>query len=166
MLFQFIWQNKPEKVKRELLLQDYKNGGIKMPDIQNVITSLKSSWIKRRYLNNNKWGILFQSTTGVSTRDLTIYGDYSIASKIDSIQNKFWKDVLLSWVTIQHNQMLLTTEDIIGQNIWYNSKIPKDRKPFLYSNYMKQGIIFIYDLLDNEGNILTFETFRNKYQIK
>ena len=62
--------------------------------------------------------------------------------------------------------MLLTTEDILGQNIWYNSKILKDRKPFLYSNYKQQGIIFIYDLLDNEGNILTFETFRNKYQIK
>ena len=113
-----------------------------MPDIQNVITSLKSSWIKRLYLNNNKWGILFQSTTGVSTRDLTIYGDYFITSKIDSIQNNFWKDVLLSWVTIQHNQMLLTTEDILGQNIWYNSEILKDRRPFLYSNYMKQGIIF------------------------
>ena len=47
MLFQFIWQNKPEKIKRELLLQDYKNGGIKMPDIQNVITSFKISWIKK-----------------------------------------------------------------------------------------------------------------------
>ena len=42
MLFQFIWQTKPEKIKRELLLQDYTNGGIKMPDIQHVITSLKS----------------------------------------------------------------------------------------------------------------------------
>ena len=62
--------------------------------------------------------------------------------------------------------MLLTTEDILGQNIWYNSKILKDRKPFLYSNYMKKGIIFIYDLFDNEGNILTFETYRNKYEIK
>ena len=31
---------------------------------------------------------------------------------------------------------------------------------------MKKGIIFIYDLLDNERNILTFETLRNKYQIK
>ena len=100
----------------------------------------------------------FQSTTGVSTRDLTIYGDYFITSKIDSIQNKFWKDVLLSWVTIQQNQKLLTTEDIQGQNIWYNSKILKDRNLFC--------IVIIYDLLDNEGNILTFETFRNKYQIK
>ena len=31
---------------------------------------------------------------------------------------------------------------------------------------MKIGLIFIYDLFDNEGIILTFETFRNKYQIK
>ena len=31
---------------------------------------------------------------------------------------------------------------------------------------MKKGIIFIYDLFDNEGIMLTFETFRNKYQIK
>ena len=72
-----------------LHVQDYKNGGIKMPDIHNVITSLKSSWMKRLYLKTNKWVILFQSTTGVSTRDLTIYGDYFIRSKIDSIQNKF-----------------------------------------------------------------------------
>ena len=61
--------------------------------------------------------------------------------------------------------MLLTTEDIQGQNIWYNSRILKDRKPFLYSNYMN-FLIFIYGLLDNEGNIQTFETYRNKYQIK
>ena len=45
-------------------------------------------------------------------------------------------------------------------------KNTKRQNTFLYSNYMKKGIIFVYDMFDNERNILIFETFRNKYQIK
>ena len=166
MFFKFIWQNKPEKIKRELLTQDYRYGGIKMPNIQHVMMSLKSSWIKRLLLNNKKWVNLFQSISGLTTHNLIIYGDYFITLKKENIKNSFWKDVLYSWVLLQQKQILTSTEDIQGLNIWYNSKILKDNKPFSYNNYIRKGIIFINDLLDDEGNFLTFQIFREKYDIK
>ena len=55
----------------------------------------------------------------------------------------------------------MNTGDIQGLNIWYNTKILKDNKP---DN--KKVIIFIHDLLNKEGHVLSFETFENKYDIK
>ena len=47
LLFNFIWNNGPDKVKRSVLVQDYINGGLKMIDIHSFLLSLKASWLKR-----------------------------------------------------------------------------------------------------------------------
>ena len=51
MLFNFIWQNKPDKIKREVLVQDYEAGGIIMIDtsIVNCTTALKVTWIREMF---------------------------------------------------------------------------------------------------------------------
>ena len=46
-LFKFIWQNKPDKLKRDLITQEYQDGGIKMINITNCIAALKATWIRR-----------------------------------------------------------------------------------------------------------------------
>ena len=47
IMFNFIWDGKPDKIKRDTLMQDYGQGGLKMIDIENFILSLKVSWVKR-----------------------------------------------------------------------------------------------------------------------
>ena len=47
LMFTFIWDKKPDKIKRKVLYQDYSKGGLKMLDLQKFILSLKSSWITR-----------------------------------------------------------------------------------------------------------------------
>ena len=32
-MFSFLWDGKPDKIKRDRIIQDYKNGGLKMIDI-------------------------------------------------------------------------------------------------------------------------------------
>ena len=71
-------------------------------------------------------------------------------------------DVLFRWVLVQQKQNVQNAEAIQGVNIWYNTKILKESKPFLYCQYIKKGIIFIGDLLDDEGNILNLVTFKRK----
>ena len=61
--------------------------------------------------------------------------------------------------------MFHTTEYIQGQNVWYNTKILFNNKPFLYKKFIKKRIIFIRDMLDDEGNLLGFEYFIHKYNI-
>ena len=41
ILFKFVWQNKPDRIKRVILVQDNKKGGLKMLDIINLTTALK-----------------------------------------------------------------------------------------------------------------------------
>ncbi len=43
-LFQFLWDNKPDKVKRNTIIQSYEKGGLKMLDIDSFITSVRASW--------------------------------------------------------------------------------------------------------------------------
>ena len=53
-------ENKPEKVKRSTLTQEYEikiKSGIKMVDIEKFIPSLKISWIKR-ILNQNSNSVI------------------------------------------------------------------------------------------------------------
>ena len=47
IMFNFIWDGKPDKIKRDILIQDYEQGGLKMIDIENFILSFKVSWVQR-----------------------------------------------------------------------------------------------------------------------
>ena len=50
-LFKFIWQNKPDKSKRDLITEEYQDGGIKMINITNFTAALKATWIRRVLMN-------------------------------------------------------------------------------------------------------------------
>ena len=73
LAFKFIWQNKPDRIKREILTQTYLNGGIKMLNIQHFMTALKSTWIRRLFTTNAKWKLLFEITTNLSVQKCYIW---------------------------------------------------------------------------------------------
>ena len=53
-MYEFIWNKKPDKIKRKLLTHSYEEGGLKMIDIDKFIHALKASWVKRIFDENNK----------------------------------------------------------------------------------------------------------------
>ena len=46
-LFNFIWKNKRDKIKRESLYQDISAGGIRMVNFEVMIKALRLAWIPR-----------------------------------------------------------------------------------------------------------------------
>ena len=55
LMYNFLWDGKPDKIKRETITQDYEHGGLKMIDIETFIWSLKAGWVKRlAHTENNK----------------------------------------------------------------------------------------------------------------
>ena len=61
MFFNFLWDGKDDKTKRDIMISDYNNGGLRMIDIKLFNKALKSSWITK-YLdseNHGKWKLLF-----------------------------------------------------------------------------------------------------------
>ena len=47
VFFKFLLNEKPDKIKRNLIIQPYENGGLKMPHIQSFESALKMTWIKK-----------------------------------------------------------------------------------------------------------------------
>ena len=61
LFFNFLWDEKPDKVKRSSLISDYNSGGMKMIDIYSFERALKVSWIKRLlFQKKSLWNQLFE----------------------------------------------------------------------------------------------------------
>ena len=57
IFYSFLWNNKGDKIKRSVMINNYESGGLKMIDISSFNKSLKTTWIKK-YLdesNRGKW---------------------------------------------------------------------------------------------------------------
>jgi hypothetical protein len=57
-VFKFIWNDKPDKIKRGTLIGPYSRGGLELTHIESFNDSLKLSWVKRLIDNKNyswKW---------------------------------------------------------------------------------------------------------------
>ena len=60
LFYNFIWNNKPDRVKRNTLIGDITQGGLNMIHIHSFNIYLKLSWIKRLLTNpEGKWQKLF-----------------------------------------------------------------------------------------------------------
>ena len=50
--FQFLWNDKPSKIKKSVMIKDYSEGGLGMIDLQTFDKALKLSWMRRLLLDN------------------------------------------------------------------------------------------------------------------
>jgi hypothetical protein len=60
IFYKFLWNGKKDKFKRSIIINEYEEGGLKMPIIQSFYKALKMSWLhKLLYLfNPSPWKIL------------------------------------------------------------------------------------------------------------
>ena len=60
-MFDFLWDNKPDKINRKTIIQNYENGGLKMIDLNLFIKSIKAGWVKRIINDKNKgdWKFIY-----------------------------------------------------------------------------------------------------------
>lgn len=60
LLFNFVWDNEGDKIKRIEIIADYRDGGLKMLNIIEFNKTLKITWILIKYINifdncHSKW---------------------------------------------------------------------------------------------------------------
>ena len=46
-IYNYIWDGKKDKVKRNSLIADYEKGGLKMIDVKSYFNTLKVKWVLR-----------------------------------------------------------------------------------------------------------------------
>ena len=61
--YNFLWGGRGDKIKRNIMISNYEQGGLKMIDVISFAKALKSNWIKKYLDKNNlaKWKLFFDS---------------------------------------------------------------------------------------------------------
>ncbi|MCG7878665.1 MAG: reverse transcriptase domain-containing protein [Candidatus Thiodiazotropha endolucinida] len=165
MFFQFIWQSPTDRIKREVMCQDYDNGGLKMVQLSNYINALKISWIRRLIKTNSKYKNLFE-TANIKVYDLINRGVTFIDEIKRQCTNKFWRDVLDAWKKLIVLLKPKSASDIMGTCIWNNINIKINNSPVFYRRWYDKNIHFIRDLFGENGQLMTYEHFLGKYNVR
>ena len=163
MFYRFVWNNKPDKIKRSILSQQNKNGGIQMPILKNILISLKASWLKRLLkCSNREWIDVFQKTI-CDRKSLTVFGMEYIKKLSFTCKNPFWQDVFSSYYRINKSNTPKIYSNILYTPLWFSKDIFD--KSTHFPNWSKEGIYFIKDIIDLQGKMLKFEELKQKANI-
>ena len=85
------------------MCQNKIDGGLKMPDLEKFIKSLKCTWIRRILASPaSPWANLFE--TSYAPIDLLFkFGPYWGIKSIKRVPNDFWKEIFVSWNIIDQS---------------------------------------------------------------
>lgn len=162
-LFSFLWNKKKDKIKREGLYQDYDKGGIRMTDVGLMLKAMRLAWIPRllKHANSN-WNsvpdFFLRRLGGLNFLLRCNYDVIFLHLKLPT----FCKDMLSFFDDLKtlYNYNL-------GQIVLFNNwEILIDSKPFFIQEWFSKGIILIRDLLDEQGQLLSYQAFKTKYKCK
>ena len=100
MLFRYIWNGKPDKIKREFMKMPKAMGGMSVPDISLMKNlALKIAWVQRIINNDNKWNTLLRRKIPI---DLKLFWYCNIHHTdmhviTNHISHVFLKHVIEAW---------------------------------------------------------------------
>lgn len=162
LISNFIWSGNPDKIKRTSLLNNMDEGGLKVKDITTFMHSLKSTWIGRYCSNTNGvWKVFFDQNLAAFGNDLIIHCNCRQAD-ISRVPNIFVKQVLSVWVEASYHSPM---DNFGNQVIWNNHHITIKNKILFYDFMYDNGVKFVSDLFDNMGNPLSFDSFKQKFNL-
>ena len=118
MFYDFLWSRRGDKIKRDVMISDYKNGGLRMIDIKSFNKALKSTWVKKYLDNDNhgKWKLLFDSEIRDLGGDVIFKGNLNQNDlvKFIHISDAFTTEILKIWSEVSYNGNITSTEHLLS----------------------------------------------------
>ena len=165
-LFKYIWNNKPDKIKRVFLKQNRQFGGVNMPDICTKDMALKIAWIPRLMKSGEKLkNLLLMCMPCFSSDFLYCNINSEDMHKITGFaSNIFTKHVLQYWFEYNFKKPV-SREHILSQFLWFNSFIRIGNNVAFFRDVYQKGIKYLYQLCDATGRLLSYVEFSTKYNM-
>ena len=162
LIFQFLWSNKPAKIKKESIIAEIDDGGLKIPDIYSIHDSFKISWIIKIFdKENSKWKTLTWKLLNIKPYQFNM----NIKDIPDTISS-YHKQLLTIW--FKHKTIYpIDVKDILNEYILENKFILAANKPLTKQtlNVNIPNKIKLPDILEDNGNILELVNINNKFNI-
>ena len=125
IIFRFIWEGKPSKIKRKTIIAEKKRSGLKMIDFEIMERTLKLTWIKRiAEAGDASWKtILNYAVRQFGGIDFLINCDYDVKALNLEQLPEFYCTVLCYWQEFRYssdNKEIPVYDRIIwnNRNIW------------------------------------------------
>jgi hypothetical protein len=164
LFFNFLWNNSPDKIKREIIIKQMSEGGLNMIELKSFIHSLKLGWIRRILHENKKWKNIFENSYP-DICNFSKFGPDFIKNQLSRIDNPFWNEVFTSWLTFYQKVQIINWNEYLRQPIWFNPTVKVGGTTIFYNNLFQNGITFVADLIDNNGQFYSLQTIQNILQI-
>ena len=171
LLYSFVHNGKSEKIKRDVLIGPYKEGGYRMIDLQSQNQALKISWITKLLNIEGIWKSYVINKIPVDIRYMARCNIKFADLPFKFHQNSLWNEIWLNWCVENYIKEIDTVELILNQNLWYNSHITRNKKPIYMKKWEQQGIRWISDIIheDNDPSsirLLSREEIELLYDLK
>ena len=156
--FEFLWNGK-DRIKRTVMCQDYKNGGIRMTNYRLSIKAQRICWVRRLLYGNQDmgWKRFFNYCCRSVGGRFILMCDYEV-SKMHLEIPKLYMEILEAWEDIRECRNM--EGELINPIIFSNRNIClKGKLIFDASLFAKE--IFAVDHLLNKGRVKSIEYFQN-----
>ena len=154
VIFSFIW-GKRDRIKRNTLVLYKNEGGTGLIDIECKIKSLKAAWVKYFVYENNVSNYInaILKQYNIEIPYLLKLDDFSVFVKFP----QFYSDVLNAFSQCRKKQKieLMSIGYFLSQPIWCNNSFVKKGKALYFEQWLKSGILYVKELLDDEGDFLS-----------
>lgn len=165
-IFSFVWNFKPDKIKRKTLIGPVCKGGLNMVNFEDVVKSLKITWVNR-YCESagSHWCARLDSLLTKVGGAFLFQCNYDL--KMLNLNNlpPFYKNILERWQEL-NSKKPLNVNEFKQEIIWNNRFIKTNGKSMFYKRWVNKGILKIRDLLDNHEQFLSFENFKRKFSVR
>ena len=121
-MYEFLWDHKPDKIKRITAMKKIERGGISMPDLNIFDKSLKLTWLRRFVLNESKWKHVI-SVLFPNINDFWKYGDDFALRLSKNITNPFWSNVFKYYYELYRTVEITTLEEVYETSFLFNKNI-------------------------------------------
>ena len=91
-----MWEG-PAKIKQTVITKQYSDGGLKMINLQDFISSMKATWLRRWIQIDSEWKDL---NSNINFKKLFDFGKAYADSIIKQISNPFWEDVIKAYSNV------------------------------------------------------------------
>ena len=136
-----------------------------MISVKSFMNSIKITWIRRIFNNPNSneiaWINHLNDNLCETLMNFLIFGNEFLKNLESKIDNSFWKDVFRAYYSLRE---LCEQEFSFFQPLWHNKLIKVNKKPICYTEWVDRKILYVYDLLDENGQILDYANFCRKFQ--
>ena len=163
LLYNFVWQNKGDKIKRTKLVQKYEKDGLKMVDLKAFIDSMKLTWLKRLMTSEADWThVAYKELPDV--RKLLTYGKAKLSLVKSKVTNSFYRNLIDALIRFSVDYKH-SCEEILSETIWCSDHT-KFSKTVIHE-WNNKGLRFIGDLFDKKtGNVYKKEEIEHSYHIQ